>query len=134
MPKSSNVKSLVSRYVDSKLYRFDGTYYVEALELKNKVGSSDKEWQPATSIYLSGTGLSGLRAVDPVWGYATVPKRGFNVDNLQGYSKSDINVYNEKIRFTFTVRPYTYMWKNKTTKRFIPSDGKVLLIGEYFFG
>lgn len=127
-----SVKSLISKYVDSRLYKFEGKYYVEAMELREKTKSTGKEWLPSTRIHLSGTGLNGLKATDKVWAYASVPKPGFNINDKQGFSKSDIKVYNEDVPFTFTVRPYTYIWRNRVIKEFLPEDGKTLSIGEYF--
>ena len=121
-----NVKSLMSKYIDTTLYRFEGRYYIEAIEFKNG------EWKPATDILMSGTGSSPLNADDQVWCYAIAGRASFNVDNLHGYSKSDIKVYNEKVTFTFTIRPYTYVWKNKTIKQFAYGDGKELHIGEKY--
>lgn len=129
---SRSAKSYISKFFDTDIYKFNGRYYVEALEWRRTTEEADNRWQIATGVYMSGTGTTPLKPEDQIYAYATKAKSGFSVDDIMGYSKSEVNVYNDQISFLFTIRPYTYVWKNRIQKIFLPADGMVLDLEDSF--
>lgn len=102
-----SVKEVFGSYTRFKYYNQEGTYFINAQEYDNKVGSSENEWIPLNKVYMP----TQLAPEDKLYAYALSANQStFNINSLQGYSKSDIKLYNETVEFNYIVRPFTYIW------------------------
>lgn len=105
---SKEVRDLVAKYIGYNYYNQSGKYYVEAYEYGNSIGYNENTWNILTNVYIP----TELSPTDTLYAYAVNTRNSnFNINTLQGFSKSDIKVGSKKIKFKFTIRPFTFVWR-----------------------
>lgn len=103
------IKDVLAKYTNYKYYNQNGTYHIIAEEYDKRINTVENSWKPLNKVYVPST----LDSNDELYAYAVTSNSvTFNTDNLQGYSKNDIKIYNDKVKFKFIIRPYTYSWIN----------------------
>jgi len=97
---ASRIKDFTSYYTG--IYGLPGTYYIQAYERDNR-----NDFVPLVSVYLPPV-LSGDSAL---YAYARrVTNSNFDIDDVDGYERSDININYTPVTFKVAITPFTFRW------------------------